>query len=49
MSTGPQTVLVLEKEGVKLSDQCMIPFVSQYIDEVKLDEGKIIVDWQLDY
>jgi 16S rRNA processing protein RimM len=49
MSTGPQTVLVLEKEGVKVSDQCMIPFVAQYIDHVKIEQGQIWVDWQLDY
>jgi len=49
MSTGPQTVLVLEREGVKVSDQCMIPFVAQYIDQVKIDQGQIWVDWQIDY
>jgi ribosomal 30S subunit maturation factor RimM len=27
----------------------MIPFVSQYIDEVKLSERKILVDWLFDY
>ena len=27
----------------------MIPFVSQYIDEVKLSERKILVDWLSDY
>ena len=27
----------------------MIPFVSQYIDEVKLSERKILVDWLCDY
>lgn len=29
--------------------ECLIPFVSQYVDDVDLDRGLIKVDWQLDY
>jgi 16S rRNA processing protein RimM len=49
LSTGPQTVLVIEylQDG-KLLER-MIPFVSVYIDEVSLPSRRIRVDWQLDY
>ena len=49
LSTGPQTVLVIEfSEDGKLLER-MIPFVSVYIDEVKISERHIRVDWQADY
>ena len=52
MSTGPQTVLVLEAapeaEGGK-SVERMIPFVSAFVDAVDLPGKRITVDWQPDY
>ena len=49
LSTGPQTVLVLEHlQDGKLQDR-LIPFVSAYVDDVDLVARKILVDWQLDY
>ena len=49
LSTGPQTVLVIEylQEG-KVADR-MIPFVSVYIDSVDLAARRIRVDWQADF
>lgn len=49
MSTGPQTVLVLDylQEGKTL--ERMIPFVSVYVDSVDLQARRIVVDWQADY
>lgn len=45
METGAHDVIVVRGEhGEKL-----IPFVSHYIDEVKQEQGVIIVDWGLDY
>jgi 16S rRNA processing protein RimM len=52
MSTGPQTVLVIEAapeaEGGK-SIERMIPFVSAFVDGVDLPGKRITVDWQPDY
>mgnify|MGYP002143348578 CR=1 FL=1 len=52
MSTGPQTVLVIEApaeaEGGK-SVERMIPFVSAFVDGVDLPGKRITVDWQPDY
>ena len=49
LSTGPQTVLVIEylQDG-KVQDR-MIPFVSVYVDNVDLAARRILVDWQSDY
>ena len=49
LSTGPQTVLVIEyfEEGKVL--ERMIPFVSVYVDGVDLAAKRITVDWQADY
>lgn len=49
LSTGPQTVLVIEylQDG-KLQDR-MIPFVAVYVDDVDLASREIRVDWQTDY
>lgn len=45
MQTGAHDVLVIEGEyGQKL-----IPFVGHYIDEVRLNEGRVCVDWGTDY
>ncbi|PIT82677.1 ribosome maturation factor RimM [Limnohabitans sp. 15K] len=52
MSTGPQTVLVIEAaaevEGGKTVER-MIPFVSAFVDGVDLPGKRITVDWQPDY
>jgi 16S rRNA processing protein RimM len=32
-----------------LAQNCLIPFVSQFIDQVDLKQGLILVDWQVDY
>jgi len=52
MSTGPQTVLVLEAaadaEGGKPVER-MIPFVAAFVDRVDLQGKRITVDWQPDY
>jgi len=52
MSTGPQTVLVIESEpaaeGGKPTER-MIPFVSAFVDGVDLPGKCITVDWQPDY
>ena len=49
LSTGPQTVLVLEYEADGKPAERMIPFVSAYVDTVDLEARKITVDWQPDY
>jgi 16S rRNA processing protein RimM len=52
MSTGPQTVLVIEAapetEGGKPVER-MIPFVAAFVDGVDLPGQRITVDWQPDY
>ena len=52
MSTGPQTVLVIEAapeiKGGKPIER-MIPFVSAFVDNVDLPGQRITVDWQPDY
>ncbi len=49
LSTGAQSVLVLDYalEGEVL--ERMIPFVSAYVDQVDLDARHILVDWQPDF
>jgi 16S rRNA processing protein RimM len=49
LSTGPQTVLVMEfvQDG-KVQDR-MIPFVASFVDDVDLAARRIRVDWQADY
>lgn len=49
LSTGPQTVLVLEYLQDGKVQERMIPFVSVYVDEVDLPARRIRVDWQRDY
>jgi 16S rRNA processing protein RimM len=49
LSTGPQTVLVLQYTQDGKDQVRMIPFVSAYIDQVDLPERRILVDWQADY
>lgn len=49
LSTGPQTVLVMEYELDGKTAERMIPFVSVYVDEVDIAAKRIQVDWQTDY
>jgi 16S rRNA processing protein RimM len=49
LSTGPQTVLVLDFELDGKMQERMIPFVSAYVDEVDLAARVIRVDWLADY
>ena len=49
LSTGPQTVLVLQYEADGKPQERMIPFVSAYVDTVDLPGKRITVDWQPDY
>ena len=49
LSTGPQTVLVLEYQVEGKTQERMIPFVSAYVDTVDVAGKRITVDWQADY
>jgi 16S rRNA processing protein RimM len=49
MTTGPQTVLVLEYEEDGKPQERMLPFVAAYVDKVDLGGRRIEVDWQADY
>lgn len=49
LSTGPQTVLVIDQVQDGKTVEIMIPFVAVYIDDVNLGERRILVDWQADY
>ncbi len=49
LSTGPQTVLVLEQQVDDNPVERMIPFVAAYVDGVDLTARRITVDWQPDY
>ena len=47
LSTGPQTVLVIQDEAAGI--ERMIPFVDAYIDAVDQPQRRIRVDWQPDF
>ena len=49
MSTGPQSVLVIEYQEEGKALERMIPFVAQYVDNVDKAARRINVDWQPDY
>jgi 16S rRNA processing protein RimM len=49
MSTGPQTVLVIEYLQDGKPAERMIPFVSAYVDGVDLPGKRITVNWQPDF
>ena len=49
LSTGPQTVLVIEYTEDGKTLERMIPFVSQFVDGVDIPGRRITVDWQPDY
>ena len=49
LSTGAQTVLVMEFVRDGKTQERMIPFVAVYVDEVDTVKRLITVDWQSDY
>jgi 16S rRNA processing protein RimM len=49
LSTGPQTVLVIDDKLGEKPLERMIPFVAAYVDDVDLQAKRIAVDWQADY
>ncbi len=49
LSTGPQTVLVIDFEADGKTQERMIPFVAVYVDDVDLTARRILVDWQPDF
>ena len=49
LSTGAQTVLVMDYEQDGKMQERMIPFVSVYVDSVDLPGKRILVDWQADF
>ncbi len=49
LSTGAQTVLVLQQGEAGKTTERMIPFVAVYIDDVDLSSRRIRVDWQPDF
>ncbi len=49
LSTGPQTVLVVEYQAEGKPAERMIPFVSAFVDQVDIAGRRITVDWQPDY
>ena len=49
LSTGAQTVLVMEFVQDGKTQERMIPFVAVYVDDVDTDKRLITVDWQPDY
>jgi 16S rRNA processing protein RimM len=49
LSTGAQTVLVMDCEQDGKPHERMIPFVATYVDDVDLTARRIRVDWQPDY
>ena len=49
LSTGAQTVLVMDFLQDGKPQERLIPFVAAYVDGVDLPKRVITVDWQLDY
>jgi len=49
LSTGAQTVLVMEYSQDDKVQERMIPFVSVYVDDVDMAGRRILVDWQPDF
>lgn len=49
LSTGVQTVLVIDYDHEGKLLERMIPFVAVYVDEVDLAGRRVLVDWQADY
>lgn len=49
IDNGPQTVLcIVDRSGPEPVER-LVPFVAAYVDEVELDERRIVVDWGLDF
>jgi 16S rRNA processing protein RimM len=49
LDTGAHSVLRVGRPGAKSSEELLIPFVAAYIDDVRLDQRRIDVDWGADY
>ena len=49
LSTGPQTVLVMDYLLEGTLQERMSPFVAAFVDDVDLAKRQITVDWQPDY
>ena len=49
LSTGPQTVLVMDYLQDGKPQERLIPFVAAHVDDVDLPKRVITVDWQADY
>jgi 16S rRNA processing protein RimM len=49
LSTGAQTVLVMDYEQDGKVLERMIPFVAVYVDDVNLPARRILVNWQPDF
>ncbi|MDB5750602.1 MAG: rimM [Ramlibacter sp.] len=49
LSTGPQTVLVLQYQLEGEPQERLLPFVAAFVDGVDLPARRITVDWQPDY
>ena len=49
LDNGAQAVLIVRAIEFGKERERLIPFVGVYIDDVRLDEGTIAVDWQTDY
>jgi 16S rRNA processing protein RimM len=49
IDNGPQTVLRIVDRSRPEAVERLVPFVSAYVDEVRLDERRIVVDWGLDF
>ncbi len=49
LSTGAQTVLVMDFLQDGKPQERLIPFVTAFVDDVDLPKRVITVDWQLDY
>ena len=49
LSTGAQTVLVMDYILDGKTQERMIPFVAVYVDDVDLSKRRILVNWQPDF
>jgi 16S rRNA processing protein RimM len=49
LDTGAHSVLRVASATAGETEERLIPFVAAYVDDVSLEERRIIVDWGLDY
>ena len=52
IETGPHCVLRIHPHGkaeVAVSEECLVPFVGAYVDDVDREARRITVDWLIDY